>query len=325
MPPWLTLLGSVLLLAVAFAFIFFVARGCVATQESTQIRKYVTKSNSLLNESSNVGNNDLQGILANADGNPAELDGEALARAATQTERLHEQALEYDEVPPEFEEAQPYLVSSLGIRAAATRDLAEAASGETGSFGEALSAAIEDYRLADGIVRNHYMPESQDALELAGQQGDQSYLEEPDPFMDYEKLGFDPPAASAGARDDPNARHGIRLAGVEVAGQPLYPGGDVVLTGSAEPVFAVTVVNTGEVMETGVPVEVVMDTVAERQARSATIRQIRPNGASATVKVSGFRPGELEETAEVRVKTGPVEYEEATRNNTLAGTVTFGL
>jgi hypothetical protein len=99
----------------------------------------------------------------------------------------------------------------------------------------------------------------------------------------------------------------------------------VVLRGSAEPVFAVTVVNGGEVMETGVPVEVVMHTAAERQAQSATIRQLAPNGGSSTVEVAGFRPGELEETAEVSVEVGPVEYEETRNNNTLAGTVTFGL
>jgi hypothetical protein len=43
------------------------------------------------------------------------------------------------------------------------------------------------------------------------------------------------------------------------------------------------------------------------------------------VEVSGFRPGELEESAEVSVKAGPVEYEENQRNNVLAGTVTFGI
>jgi len=325
LPPWLTLIGSLMFLCVAFAFIFFVAKGCVATQESTQIRKYVTNADSLLGESSNVGNNDLQGILANADSDPANLDGEALARAANQTERNYQQALEYDEVPPEFEVAQPYLVSALGIRATATRELAESAAGGKGSFGETLSVAVEDYRLSDSIIRNHYVPESREALERVGQQGDQSRLREPEPFMDYEEIGFDTPTTSAGARDDPNALHGVQIASVEVAGRPLRQDGSVVLRGSAEPVFAVTVVNGGEVEETGVPVEVVMDTVAERQAQSATIRQIGANGGSAAVEVSGFRPGELEETAEVRVKVGPVEYEETRKNNILTGTVTFGL
>jgi hypothetical protein len=68
-----------------------------------------------------------------------------------------------------------------------------------------------------------------------------------------------------------------------------------------------------------------VNTVAERQARSATIRQIKPNGGSAVVKVSGFRPGELQEKADVTIKAGPVEYEETRNNNTLTGTVTFGL
>ena len=325
MPPWLTLIGSILFLALAFAFIFFVAKGCVATQESTQIRKYVTSADSLLGESSNVGNNDLQTILAEANGNPQKLDGNALAGAASQTERSYQQALEYDEVPPEFEEAQPYLVSALGIRAAATRDLAEAASGEMGSFGEALSAAVEDYRLSDSIIRNYYLPESRDALERVGQQGDQSRLREPEPFMDYKKLGFDTPSASASVGDDPNVLHGVEIASVRVAGKPLRPGRNVVLRGSAEPIFTVKVVNGGEVAETGVPVEVVMDTAAERQARSVTIRQIKPNGGTGVVKVSGFRPGELQESAEITVKAGPVEYEESRKNNTLTGTVTFGL
>jgi len=52
---------------------------------------------------------------------------------------------------------------------------------------------------------------------------------------------------------------------------------------------------------------------------------LRPNGGFATVQVGGFRPGELEETAEVRVEAGPVKYEENSKNNTLTGTVTFGL
>jgi hypothetical protein len=43
------------------------------------------------------------------------------------------------------------------------------------------------------------------------------------------------------------------------------------------------------------------------------------------VEVGGFIPGELDETARVTVEAGPVEYEKTTDNNTLVGTVTFGL
>jgi hypothetical protein len=45
----------------------------------------------------------------------------------------------------------------------------------------------------------------------------------------------------------------------------------------------------------------------------------------ATVEVSDFLPGELDESAEVVVEAGPVEYEKTEQNNTLKGTVTFGL
>jgi hypothetical protein len=308
----------------AFAFIFFVARGCVATQESTQVRKYVTSADSLISESSNSGNENLQGVLHNAGGDPAKLDTEALNQLANRSQNLYLQALTKDEVPPEFDAAHHYLVTSLGIRASATRDLTEAAAGDPEGFEGALATAVEDYRLSDGIVRNHYVPAVQDALVEAGQQRDQSYLSEPEPFMDYERIGFDVAAPAAG-RDDPNARHGVAILGVEVAGQPLYQGGNVVLTGSDEPVFFVSVTNGGEVPETNVDVEVILNTRAERQAQTATISQMRANGGTATVEVGGFRPGELDETAEVTVEAGPVKYEENPNNNTLTGTVTFGM
>jgi hypothetical protein len=322
-------MGSILLLVMAFAFIFFVARGCVATQESTQVRKYVTKADSLLSESSNTGNEELrQGILQNAGGDPAKLDREALDQVAKKSEALYLQALTYDEVevPPEFEDAHHYLITTLGIRARATQQLAWAATGDAESFTGALTTAVEDYRISDGIVRNHYLPEVQDSLEEAGQQRDQRYLDEPEPFMDYEETGFDVAAPAVGtAQDEPNALHGVEIAAVKVAGQPLYQGGNVVLTGSDEPIFTVTVRNGGETPETGVEVEVILNTRAERQTQTATLGQIRANGGVATVEISGFKPGELNEIAEVSVEAGPVKYEEYLKNNTRTGTVTFGL
>ena len=79
------------------------------------------------------------------------------------------------------------------------------------------------------------------------------------------------------------------------------------------------------VAQEAVDVEVILNTRAERQAQTATIAQMRANGGTATVEVGGFLPGELDETAEVTVEAGPVEYEENPDNNTLTGTVTFGM
>ena len=315
-----------MLLVVAFAFIFFVARGCVATQESTQVRKYITNADSLLSESSNTGNKRLQPILQNAGGDPAKLDRAALEGVAANSESLYLRALENEEVPPEFKDAHHYLVSSLGIRARATKQLAGAATGDSESFKGVLAEVIEDFRLSDAVVRNDYLPAIQDDLVEAGQQGDQEYLDEPEPFMDYEEIGFDVAAPTAGvAQDDPNALHGVAIAAVEVAGKPLYQNGNVVMTGSDEPIFHVTVKNGGETPETGVDVEVILNTSAERQAQTETIGQMRANGGTATVVVGGFKPGELDETAKVTVEAGPVKYEENPSNNTLTGTVTFGL
>ena len=307
----------------AFAFIFFVARGCVATQESTQVRKYVTNADSQLSESSNTGNKRLQPILQNAGGDPSKLDTVGLQEVAASSESRYLNALTNEEVPPEFDDANHYLVTTLGIRARATKQLAQTAAEDPDGFKGALATAVEDYRLSDAVVRNHYLPAVQEALVEAGQQRDQEYLDEPEPFMDYEKIGLDVAAPTA-AQDDPNALHGVEITAVEVAGQALYPGGNVVLTGSDEPVFFVTVKNGGETPETGVDVEVILNTTAERQAQTATIGQMQ-EGGTATVKIGGFLPGELDETAEVTVEAGPVEYEEYTKNNTLTGTVTFGL
>ena len=142
-------MGSLLLLLTAFAFIFFVARGCVATQESTEVRKYVTSADSLLSESANLGNEQLQGVLQNAGGDSSQLDAEALASAANRSENLYLQALTKEEVPPEFAEAHHYLISALGIRERATARLADATSGDdpTASDGESRGRACEIYAL----------------------------------------------------------------------------------------------------------------------------------------------------------------------------------
>lgn len=324
LPPWLTLLGSVAFLILCFAFIFFVARSCVAAQEATQIRKYVTSADSTLSDSANVGNAELQGAISGALEDPANLDVAAVDRATDATRKGYLDALRNEEVPPEFEDAHHYMVSALGIRAAATKDLAEAARGDRERFGEALSSAVEDYKLSDAIVRNHYVPSSEEALRESGRRSDQNYLYEPKPFMDYEALGLSTGAEGTDASDDPNARRDLKLTGVQVAGRPLYPGGNAALGGSDELTFSVTVDNYGEVAETGIPVEVVLNTRAERQARSAAVERVEP-GSSTTVRVEGFKPGEFEETAEVTVKAGPIKHEENENDNVLAGTVTFGI
>ncbi len=318
------MIGSLLLLVVVFGFIFFVARGCVATQQSTQVRKYVTSADSLLSDSSNAGRGELQNILGNAGGDASKLDDGALSQVANRTEQQYQQALQQEEIPPEFDDAHHYIVTALGIRSRATDDLAQAASGDEEGFKGELAKAVADYRTSDAIITNFYVPAVKSSLETAGQTADQAYLQEPQSFMDYGSLGFDATTSSDTAVSDPDALHGVQVMSVRVAGKPLYQDGNVVLTGSDEPTFAVRVANGGEVPETGVDVEVILNTAAERQSKSETIARLEPKEAT-TVEVGGFIPGELDETARVTVKSGPVEYEKSTSNNTLTGTVKFGI
>ena len=318
------MIGSLLLLVVVFGFIFFVARGCVATQQSTQVRKYVTSADSLLGDSSNAGRGELQGILGNAGGDASKLDDGALTQVANRTEQQYQQALQQEEIPPEFEDSHHYIVTALGIRTQATDDLAQAASGDEDGFKEDLATAVADYRTSDTIIASFYVPAVKSSLETAGQMGDRAYLQEPQSFMDYGKLGFDAAPTSGTTRSDPDALHGVQVTTVRVAGKPLYQDGNVVLTGSDEPTFAVQVSNGGEVPETGVDVEVILNTAAERQSESETISRLDARKAT-TVEIGGFIPGELDETARVTVEVGPVEYEKSTSNNTLTGTVKFGI
>ena len=308
----------------AFGFIFFVARGCVATQESTQVRKYVTGADSVLTDSSNAGRNELQGILRSSGGDPGMVDEEALGRVVNLSDRLYTQALQNDEIPPEFEDAQPYLISALGVRKEATENLAAAVGGSGNGFGDSLATAVEDFRTSDSIIANHYVPAVRESLEQAGQTGDGGYLEEPQPFMDYREIGFDAAGSAGSARSDPSAVHGVEIDAVTVAGRPLSPGGNVVLTGDDEASFAVTVANGGEVPESAVDVEVVLNTDAERQSKNATVARIEPKG-TATVEIGGFIPGALDEEVETTVEAGPVKYEKTLENNTLNGSITFGL
>jgi hypothetical protein len=318
------LIGSLLLLVVVFGFIFFVARGCVATQQSIQIRKYVTSADSLLSDSSNAGRGELQNILSNAGGDASKLDDGALSQVANRTEQQYQQALQQEGIPPEFEDAHHYIVTALGIRSQATDNLAQAASGDEDGFKGELTTAVADYRTSDTIIANFYVPAVKRSLEIAGQTGDQAYLREPQSFMDYGALGFDAAPTSGTTQSDPDTLHGVQVASVKVAGKPLYQGGNVVLTGSDEPIFSVRVTNGGEVPETGVDVEVILNTAAERQSKSKTIARLEPKKTT-TVEVGGFIPGELDETARVTVEVGPVEYEKSTSDNALTGTVRFGI
>ena len=325
----MTLLGSLFFLVLCFVVIFFGARSCVAAQEATQVRKYVTSADSTLSDSANVGNEELQATVAAALEDPANLDAAAVDRASDAAQRGYREALRNEEVPPEFEDVHHYMITALGIRAAATGELAEAAEGGGEEFGEALPAAVEDYKLSDVIVLNHYLPASEEALGEAGRRGDQNYLYEPRPFMDYEALGLstrsrDAQEESSPTPEDPSAPRDVSVFGVSVAGRPLVSGGNVILTGSDELAFAVTVANGAEVAETGVPVEVVLNTRAERQAVPATVERVEPGG-QATVEVRGFKPGEFDETAEISVEAGPVKYEQNESDNVLRGTVTFGI
>ena len=307
-----------------FGFIFFVARGCVATQQSTQVRKYVTSADSLLSDSSNAGRGELQRILGNAGGDPTKLDDEALAQVANRTETAIPAGAETGGDTARVRGRPPLRRHGAGHKVPGHRQARAGGFGGCEGFEGDLATAVEDYRTSDSIVANYYLPAVKRSLETAGQTSDQAYLQEPQSFMDYGALGFDAAPVSGTATSDPNALHGVQVTAVRVAGKPLYQNGNVVLTGADEPTFAVTVGNGGEVPETGVDVEVILNTSAERQSQSETIARLEPKKAT-TVEVGGFIPGELDETARVTVEVGPVEYEKTTANNTLTGTVTFGI
>jgi hypothetical protein len=320
------MLGFVMMVLVSFSFIFFVARGCVASQESTEIRKYITGSDSTLSDSANLGSTRLQPMLVEAGGDPANLDAEALQTIAREQRELYQQARTNEDIPPEFTEAHPYLVSALGIRATAIQRLSDAAGGNAERFQEALAASVEDFIVSDRIIEDHFIPASERVLGQLGRESDQSYLYEPAALMDYEALGVpeEPQLASSSVPDNPNALHGVEILEVQVAGQPLFAGGNVVLSGSDEPIFSVGVKNGGEVPEADIPVEVVINTQTERQAQQTSIPRLEAQDTT-TVQVGGFRPGQLNETAEVTVEVGPVKYEDYLENNTLTGTITFGV
>ena len=142
--------------------------------------------------------------------------------------------------------------------------------------------------------------------------------------MDYGALGFDAAPTSGTTQSDPNALHGVQITSVRVAGKPLYQDGNVVLTGSDEPTFAVRVSNGGEVPETGVDVEVILNTAAERQSESETISRLeRQEGDHGRDRRLYTRRARRDR--EGHRQGGPVEYEKSTSNNTLTGTVKFGI
>ena len=183
LPPWITLLGSILFLATCFFLIFFVAKGCVAAQESTQIRKYVTSADSTLSDSANLGREELQGALAGAAEDPGTMDAAALGSASDKARTYYLDALRNQEVPPGFEDAHHYMVSALGVRAEAVEDLASAAGGEPAEAGETPPASVGDFKLNDAIVRALDVPASKVAVVDLGNGGSRTKSYEPQPCM----------------------------------------------------------------------------------------------------------------------------------------------
>ena len=76
--------------------------------------------------------------------------------------------------------------------------------------------------------------------------------------------------------------------------------------------------------ETGVDVEVILNTDAERQSKSATMARIEPKG-TATVEVGGFIPGELDETARPPSRRARSSTRRPWPTTPSTGTVTFGM
>ena len=193
----------------------------MATQEATQIRKYITSVDSTLSDSENAGNEELQGALKD----PADPDTAAIDRAADATRKGYKDALRNEGIPPEFEDAHHYAVTALGIRATATEELAEAARGDLEDFEDSIASAVEDYKFSDAIIFNHYVPASERALEEADRVSDRSYLHEPKPCMDYEALGLSsgsPQSSSSSSAlfvpEDPSTLRNLRILRVQHAG-----------------------------------------------------------------------------------------------------------
>ena len=202
-----------------FGFIFFVARGCVATQQSTQVRKYVTSADSLLSDSSNAGRGELQRVLSNAGGDPAKLDDEALSQVANRSENQYLQALSQRGDTARVRGRPPLHRHRSRHKAEATDKLAQAASGSDGFEGD-LATAVEDLQDERQYHREPLPSGRQDSLEVAGQTSDQAYLEEPQAFMDYGALGFDAAPVSGPQPTDPNALHGVQVTAVRSPGNP---------------------------------------------------------------------------------------------------------
>ena len=92
-----------MLLVLCFSFVFFVGKSCVAAQKSTEIRKYITSADSILSDSTNVGNEALQPVISGTLEDSENQDAAAMDRASDETRKGYLDALRKEGVPPEFE------------------------------------------------------------------------------------------------------------------------------------------------------------------------------------------------------------------------------
>jgi hypothetical protein len=312
----------VILLVVAF-------KGCLNARKERALKSFVTNTNAIMAESSQVGQNFFS-LLSNP-GSKSALEYKAQItsfRGAAETEYERAKALD---APGEMSQAKSAVVLALELRRNALQVIADNISTALGKENalEAQTAIANQMKLlyaSDAVYAGAAVPDMTKALQDAGLSGNDVTIEAADKvaFVPEPSTKFLDPAAvtaafaqvTGGTTTAPGV-HGVAILSAKIGDTDLVPGTPVTVS-AANPELVVAVQNGGESEETNVQVTA--------NIGGTTLESTIPTiGAGETTMVkmpiTPLPPSGEQTTVDISVT--PVPGETNTTNNTATYTVTF--
>jgi hypothetical protein len=300
-------------------------KGCLQARKERAIQGFVTDTGSLMNESSQVGQ-DFFSLLGNPSGRDVTDYAAQVKSYRGASETLYDRAQKLNP-PDEMKNAKQAVVITLELRRngmASISDQIDTALGKENAV-EAQTKIADQVRLllaSDSVYSGIALPEIQAVVNDQGVNNVDKLPpgnfvpDPPDKWLDPSSI-TDAFAQVTGNNTTAPGLHGLELVKTTIGDTQLIPGTPVTVS-QATPQLNVEVNNGGESEETNISITV---TIAGTSL-DATIPTIGAgDSATAKIPITPVPPSGEQSTVEVSVE--PVPGETTTDNNTSTYTVTF--
>jgi hypothetical protein len=301
-------------------------RGCLDARKERALKDYVRDVDALAQESHDQGEA-LFGLLSGPGGQDQEVDvTNSLNTFRVQSAQLVDRARSLDH-PGDVDEANSYLVESLGFRSDGVARIADNLPTALGDQDQRegtrrVTAQMQALLASDVIYFQRFLPRLVSALEAEDIQGEVRVPSNPDlrfvPDIEWLDPAFVADRVSSVRTGEDSAAapglHGNGLGTVTLGGQALTPGEPTTITLSDELAFEVQVANQGDNTETDVNVLVTVGEGDDAISLEEPLDSIAA-GETKTVTVALEEQPPTGQTVPIEIEVEPVPGEEMTDNN----------